>query len=213
MKTIALSALCATTLVLPCFCSAQNVPEPMNWETGDKLTFNWTRNGKSIAMVEEVVGTSDSAIGIRYTAGDRSYDAALVPGTFLYPKGICLANGQACDFAPAFKWIEFPLERGRKWSGVSTVTGETFIAEVTYEHSVEKLEKVKVPAGEFEAFRIAQSGKIKARDRQGANPSTGKESGTVWIALVNGKPVPVRTEYRNSYGEKFTRELVTYQMK
>ena len=30
MKTIALSALCATTLVLPCFCSAQNVPEAMN---------------------------------------------------------------------------------------------------------------------------------------------------------------------------------------
>lgn len=213
MKPLLSGALCVAALLLPCVSSAQNMEQGRNWEVGDKLTFNWTANGKSMPLVEEVVSTTESLIGVRYTAGDRSYEAGLVPGTFLYPKGICLANGQACAFAPAFKWIEFPLEKGRKWSGASTVTGETFVAEIAYERTVEKLEKVKVAAGQFDAFRIAESGKIKARDLQGANPSTGKESGTTWIAFVNGKPLPVKSEYRNSYGEKFTRELVSYQLK
>lgn len=42
---------------------------------------------------------------------------------------------------------------------------------------------------------------------------TGKEDGTDWIALVNGKPVVVKVVYRNSFGEKASRKLTSVAFK
>ena len=54
------------------------------------------------------------------------------------------------------------------------------------DRKAERLEKVKVPAGEFEAFKVSFSGRIKGVDSKG-NPFSGKEDGTDWFALINGK--------------------------
>jgi hypothetical protein len=69
-----------------------------------------------------------------------------------------------------------------------------------------------VPAGEFEAFKISFSGRIQGVDAKGSK-FTGKEDGTNWIALVNGKPVVVKVVYRNSFGEKASRELTSVAFK
>jgi hypothetical protein len=199
--------------VLPGMSSAQKLERTKNWEVGDKLTWNYVLNNKAPRMVEEVVQVTDADTRITYKVGDRTYDAALSNKDMTYPKGMCMSNGQACEFAPAYTFITFPLEKGKKWAGTMTVTGETFISELAYERSVDGLEKVKTAAGQFEAYKISGSARIKATDKNGKSPSTGKESNTDWFAVINGKLVPVKSEYKNSYGEKFTRELVAPEMK
>lgn len=211
VKVLAGWAIAAS--IFPATVWSQKVETAKPWETGDRLTFNWVLNGKPVQLVEEVVNSADGRVGLRYQASGRTYDGQLGEGGLTYPKGICLANGQACDFSPAYEWIKLPLEKGTKWSGTMTVTGETFVAIVEYERVVEKVEKIKTAVGTFDAYRVASSGRIKATDKAGANPSKGKESGTDWLAVVNGKFVPVKNEYKNSYGEKFNRELTALEMK
>jgi len=88
------------------------------------------------------------------------------------------------------------------------VKGESFTADVTQERQVDKIEKVKVPGGEFEAAKVSFSGRIKGADDKG-KPFSGKEDGTDWVAFVNGKTMVVKTVYRNSFGEKSTHELIS----
>ncbi|MBX9961948.1 MAG: hypothetical protein K2Y35_02750 [Burkholderiales bacterium] len=211
-KTLRLLAV-MVACTFPLISSAQKLERTKNWEVGDKLTFNWVLSGKAQRMLEETVDVTETETKITYKVGDRSYDAMLSNKDMSYPKGICLSNGQACEFSPAYVWVTFPLEKGRKWSGTMKVTGETFISEVAYERTVEGIEKIKTAAGQFEAYRVSGSGRIKATDKNGTSPSTGKESNTDWFATINGKLVPVKTEYKNSYGERFTRELVAAEVK
>jgi len=198
---------------LPTISSAQRLDRTKNWDVGDKLTFNWVLNGKTQHMVEEVVGVTDADTRITYKIGDRSYDAALSNKDLSYPRGICMSNGQRCVFAPAYVWVTFPLEKGKRWSGSMIVNGETFVSQVEYERVVAGVEKVRTAAGQFDAYKVSGSGRIKATDKSGKNPSTGKESNTDWFAVINGKLVSVKSEYKNSYGEKFTRELVASEVK
>lgn len=208
---LALAAL--IVLTAPAVSFAQKLDRTKNWEVGDKLTFNWVLGGKAQRMVEEVMEVTDAEMHLGDKVGERTYDVKVLNPDFTYAKGICLSNGQACEFSPPYVFVAFPLEKGKKWSGTTTVTGETFISEVTYERSVDKVEKIKTAAGEFEAYRVSGSGRIKATDKAGKNPSNGKENNTDWFAVINGKLVPVKIEYKNSYGEKFTRELVASEMK
>jgi len=170
-------------------------------------------SGKSKRLVEEVVAADETAVKIKYTTSDRAYDAELSARDMSYPKGICLSNGQACEFSPPLVWVDFPLEAGKTWSGATTVTGETFVSQLAYEVKVEKVETIQTAAGRFEAYKLLVKGRIKATDKNGGSPSTGQESVTNWLASVNGKLIPVKTEYKNTYGERFTRELAVVEVK
>ena len=106
------------------------------------------------------------------------------------------------------KFADFPLEKGKKWVTTFAVKGESFTADVTQERQVDKIEKVKVPGGEFEAAKVSFNGSIKGADAKG-KPFSGKEDGADWVALVNGKTMVIKTVYRNSFGEKSTHELIS----
>ena len=67
----------------------------------------------------------------------------------------------------ASRWADWPLEKGKKWSNSTHVQGPPFEADLTKEHVVEAYEKIKVPAGEFDAYKISFIGKIKGKDNQG----------------------------------------------
>ena len=127
-------------------------------------------------------------------------------------RAVCISNGQQCGFAPGIQVADFPLEKGKKWNTGFTVTGESFTADVAQERKVDKIEKVKVPAGEFEAAKVSFSGRIKGTDGKG-KPFSGREDGADWVAVVNGKAVIVKTEYRNSFGEKANLELASLNQK
>ena len=201
----------AATLAVPGIAGAQKLEQLKLPDPGDKIQFNWVLNGKAQAMEEEWLSVDgDGATGVQRTGG-KEYKL-VVPKAGSVSEGICLANGQPCTFSPAVTIIDLPLEKGRKWQQTFVVKGETFTVDVEAEWQVDKVEKVKTPAGEFEAFRISHKGRIKGKDAKGAAFS-GKEDGRYWLATVNGKTFLAKTEYRNSFGEKFTREATAVALK
>jgi hypothetical protein len=205
-------AWCVAVLVSIGSAAAQKLNTFNRPEPGDKLVYSWTlNNNKAQQMEEEFTAVEGAELrGVQRTGGKEF--ALVLPAVGQVSQGICLSNGQPCSFTPPLQILELPVEKGRKWNGQYTVKGETFTAEVAAERKLDKVEKIKVAAGEFEAFRVSSSGRIKGTDTKG-NAFSGKEEGREWYALINGKMVPVRLEYRNSFGEKYTRDLLSATLK
>lgn len=194
-------------LLMPSVSSAQELERTKNWEVGDKATWNYVYGGRSVRLVEEVVEVTDAEIRSTLRFGGRTYEQTLSTRDLSTLKGICFETGQTCEFSPREVWVDFPLEKGKRWSDRVTETGETFIVETTYQYNVEGVEKVNTPAGEFEAYRVSGSARIS---RSGVL-RTGNF--TYWLAAINGKLVRVKDEYTNTFGPFFTRELVSAELK
>lgn len=187
--------------------SAQKVESLNPWETGDRATYKWTMGAKALTIEEEFGSGGGGILAYSQKTAERTYDMRTQMSPMLHLAGPCLSNGQQCSFAPGIAGLELPAEKGRKWTTAFTVTGETFTADVTQERVVDKVEKVKTPAGEFEAFKVNFNGRIKGKDSKGGS-FTGKEDGSDWFAVTpSGKLVLVKHVYRNSFGEKAAREL------
>jgi hypothetical protein len=191
--------------------AAQRIEGTAFGTDGDTMIFNLTINNKT-QRLEEVWSHHGPEMVGNLKWGDKQFLAVITKSPLALRQGMCFANAQACTFSPPLEFVSFPMEKGKQWAQTVTVTGETFVAEIAIERKVEKFEKVKVPAGEFEAFRLSFSGRIKSTDPTGKT-FTGKEDGTEWFAFPEGKLVPVKIVYRNTFGERFTRELVATSFK
>ena len=183
-------------------------------DPGDKLVFKWTLGNKAQQMEEVFNDFGDAEIRGVITVGGKAYELVVEksPVKLTVKKGLCLANGQACTFAPGLLLLDMPLEKGKKWTTSFTVTGDTFVAELTQERKVDGFEKVRVPAGEYDAVKISFSARIVSKSTKGEQ-YTGKEEGTEWWSFSSGRPIPTKVVYRNSFGEKFTRELISATLK
>lgn len=200
-------------LLVPAVTSAQKLERTKNWEVGDKVTWNYVLQGKSMRLVDEVVEVTNDEVRSTLHIGDRTLEQALSLRDFSVRKGICTSNGQACTFSPAWVWLDFPLEEGKTWSATSIVSGETFISETAYQYKVEGIEKITTPAGQFDAYRISGSERIKSRSKAGAGPWYGTATFTDWVASINGKVRAVKSEYHNTFGELATRELLAAELR
>jgi hypothetical protein len=80
--------------------------------------------------------------------------------------------------------LQFPLSVGLRWGYVTDLqfkdNGST--ATTTAEVQVQAYEKVRVAAGEFDAFRIAASGRIDGRSRGGPGVLAGEFVSVYWYA-------------------------------
>lgn len=207
MRTTPSTLAVALALMLSGAASAQKIEAFNAWEVGDTAAYKWSLGPKVIDVEETVVERTEGQVKMTQKTSDRSYELTVAVPSMAQLSGPCLSNGQQCSFGAGIDGLQLPLEKGRKWNTAFAVTGESFTADVAQERIVEKVEKIKTPAGEFETWRIAFSATIKGKDAKGAG-FTGKESGTAWFAFPNGKPLLVRFAYRNSFGEKASRELV-----
>ena len=73
---------------------------------------------------------------------------------------------------------------------------------------VEGTETIRVPAGEFETWKIIATVRSKGKDSKG-NFYTGRWETTFWVALVSGKMNFVKIISKSSSGDKWSRELVS----
>lgn len=201
-------------ILMPAVSSAQKLERTKNWEVGDKLTYNLVMGGRSMPLVEEVVEVTDAEIRMSQRAGYRTYEVAHSTRDLSRLKGVCFTNGQACQWSPGDVWADFPLEKGKRWSFTVTITGEAFISEQASERTVEAVEKIKTPAGEFEAYRVSAREQIKYRAKTETGTwYTGTAIFTYWLTSIKGKLVFLKNEYQNSFGATFTRELVSAELK
>ena len=102
------------------------------------------------------------------------------------------------DTAPRF--LDFPLAVGKKWSFQFVQNGKSTSYTSRWEYTAEVVgvEKVKVAAGEFDAFKVVYKGFF--------NSLTSKASGaatiTNWYACA--ARISVKTEYREGRADNVT---------
>jgi len=205
-------ALLAAFLI-PTAASAQKLERTKNWEVGDKLTYNYVRGGRPMKLVEEVVAVTDDEIRMTQQVDGRTYEVVHSTRDLSRQKGVCLPNGQACDWSPGDAWATFPLDKGKTWSYTVTVTGEQFTSTQTVDRAVEGMEKISTPAGQFNAYRISSADRIESRSKVGGGPRLGTANYKYYLTSIKGKLVFLKNDYTNSFGESFTRELVSAEFK
>lgn len=201
-------------VLIPLVSSAQKLERTKNWGVGDKATWNYVLQGKSMRFVQEVVEVTDAEIRSTLEIGERTHHVVGSTRELSCVSGICLPNGQKCTFSPEWVWFNFPLEKGKTWSATTTVTGESFISETAYEAKVDGVEKITTPAGQFDAYKLSGIERIESRNKLSGGPIFhGTSNYSYWVASIKGKLVCVRNEYHNSFGEVMTRELLSTEFK
>jgi hypothetical protein len=192
---------------------AQKLEQPARtFEAGDKVTYNWVLNNKSQVLEEEWAAvTNDEVQGVQRVGG-KELKVALARPSLVVHEAMCISNGQPCVYSPGIESVRFPLEKGAKWAFDYSVKGETFTAQANQDRRVEALEKVKVPAGEFDAYKVSYEGRFRGTNTKGS-PFSGRFEGTDWFAQIGGKIVAVKRAYKSTLGDKATLELVSTSFK
>jgi hypothetical protein len=199
----------APLLIAPALAFAQQLDRPAAaFQPGDRAVYNWVRDGKTKLVEEEWLAPEGDDLRAVQKVGGKVFAVLVAKKSMVIRQMMCVANGQACTFSPGMEFARFPLEVGKRWSTSYTIHGETFTARVTQERTVERVEKIKVPAGEFEAFKIAYTGRMRGA-AYGIVPFSGTEEGAEWVTVIEGRLVFARVAYRNSLGDDARLELVS----
>ncbi len=108
--------------------------------------------------------------------------------------------------------LDFPLEVGKRWQYTSNwlFKPKGSSGAIAVDIAVLAYEKVKVPAGEFDAFRIAATEKVSGTSPIGSQYG-GEITRTYWYAPE--ARVIVKTESRNPYLGPSTLELVAFELR
>jgi hypothetical protein len=201
-------------LVIPAFSLAQKLERTKNWEVGDKLIYNLVVHGQSMRLVEEVVQVTNTEIRMTQQVDDQTYEVAHSSSDLSRLKGVCLSRGEGtCEWSPGDLWATFPLEEGKTWSFTMRVTSAGFVTETASVRTVEAVEMLTTPAGQFQAYRVSAHERLVSMSRAGAGPYRGTADFTYWLTSIKGKLVFLKNQYQNSFGEAFTRELVSVELK
>ena len=109
-----------------------------------------------------------------------------------------------------FRMLNFPLAVGKKWSCSTNAYNFIQQAPFTIEYNVTVIahERVRVPAGEFDAFKLQANGRVGVNAPPG--PGAMEETRMYWYA-PEARAI-VKEEVRNPYRGAFTVELVTYKL-
>lgn len=194
-------------ILFPFIAAAQKVEQLQYNEPGDKITYNITVDGKTSMMEQLYTAVTDDILEGVQKFSDVTTEFQ-IEKPFQVRKSFCLTSSEGCAFSPGVPIIQLPLEIDGAWTSAYTVTGKNFVNDATQERKVEKIEKVTVPGGVFECFRIARTGRFTGRNNKGKTYS-GTEEGIDWVSVIRGKAVLVKAIYKNSFGRQAVRELVS----
>lgn len=227
MKRAYRSTTLGVALVLSVFAfgvGAQTLDAPAAPEVGDKWTYRYHNKGdkREPYLYVNEVKARDGASAWVYGESQQpnanppkyvwrvdlakaayverfAFDAAAANGA-----GARLANRQAND-----SWLQFPLAVGKSYKVKVTWDDGKGFDEYTAE--VQAFEKIKVEAGEFDAYRVRYSGYWNRRD--GGNYS-GRAEQVGWYAPVVKGTVKWSYTNRSSNGGPWndtTTELVKWE--
>ena len=161
---------------------------------------------------------------MRSTAGEKLLDRAWVVTSVTPTRIEGTENGKPLALTPDLNIIEsprekhsdvrllsFPLEVGKKWNDVDDYVFNDPIFGTLQGRSKDSVavlgyEKVRVPAGEFDAFKL----KLKGNWVSPNNPNGGESDITYWYAPA--VRAIVKIEERVTYMPTYITELVEFQL-
>jgi hypothetical protein len=199
--------------ILPCVSTQagnnhESVPAPAP-AVGDSWTYQYTdvwKGAKGNINRMEVTAVDDSGVHI---AVKRAASGALI-STQLFSAEMNPIERGSVHFAPSFARFAFPLAPGKEWS--SDITGDNSKTgkQVRYhiKGKVVEWEKIRVPAGEFEALKVMVDANYEEADSNG-----GRLTETAWFVPALNNFVKLDYQDADTQGRLYSRdswELMSY---
>lgn len=205
--------------ILPCALaqagSRESVSSPAP-VVGDSWTYQYTDVWKGVkgnTNRMEVTAVDENGIHVDVK---RAASGALISTQLFSPQMNPVDRG-AMHFAPSFARYAFPLAPGKEWN--SDVTGNNPKQGKNWRYQIKgkvlDWEKVKVPAGEFDALKIVVEATYSAQDTFTKNGS-GQLTETVWFVpeLNNFVKLDYRdTDWQGRIYNRDSWELTSYVRK
>jgi hypothetical protein len=207
------AALC---FILPCALAragtADTVAAPVP-AVGDSWTYQYTdvwKGAKGNINRMEVAAIDQAGIHI---AIKRAASGALI-STQLFSNDMNPIERGGMHFAPSFARYAFPLAPGKEWQ--SAIVGDNSKAGKQWHYQirgkVQDWEKVRVPAGEFDALKVT----IDAQYADAQGRPGGKLTETVWFVPALNNYVRLDFQDSDAEGRLYSRdswELTAYARK
>lgn len=155
-------------------------------------------------MTEETVtvtSVDQNHIKSKHVRTDRSPPE--IEGVLTTDWAVAVSGANGTRYDPPIVGVKFPLTVGESWKSSYLAEGATNKSKVDIEFKVVAREKVKTPAGEFEAFRIESDGWINGVSWSGAI----RMAQVQWFAPAVGRVV--RSEYKDYRGSRLWTDTVS----
>jgi hypothetical protein len=121
------------------------------------------------------------------------------------------------EYTPYYPVLQFPLERGKQWSGKAQWRISSGLIHHHVTSQVAAWERVTVPAGTFDAVRIEVRGNFTESQSLAYYPQQGSISNVIWYAPAVGQIIKKELTHRDftvaANGQVYERwELVEYKL-
>jgi hypothetical protein len=204
--------------ILPCALALagnhESVPAPAP-AVGDSWTYQYTDVWKGAkGNINRMEVTAIDQAGV-HMAIKRAASGALI-STQLFTAEMNPVERGGMHFTPSFARFAFPMAPGSEWS--SDVVGDNSKAGKQWRYAIKgkvvEWEKVRVPAGEFEALKIVVEAQYA--DVNDASKIGGKLTETVWFVPALANYVKLDYQDADAAGRLYSRdswELTAYAHK
>lgn len=183
----------------------------IKWKVGDTCVTEYRFGYKRVVHTAVVTDVTSERTILSDTADDGSSRVIVYEGADggIVAKKVAVSNGEQIEFAPPMKWLTFPLKPGLTWTDQSVVKGQTFQLNLSTKFEARTWEAITVPAGQFAAVKVTADETYTAgRNRKGESFTGG---GTVTYWMAPDSKCPVKWQYKNTFGDKTTMQLLSYK--
>ena len=173
---------------------------------GDKLTYQTRADGRT--RTHTFTFSESSPTGVKGTVEIGGQQMTFeAPAHGYLGRELCLAQVMTCEWTPPVKMFDRTAQVNDTWNTTTVVTtGKKILVDEILESKVERADRVKVPAGEFDSLLVLTTGSIKATTERG-EVYKGTLKMRTWFGVVNKRLVLIKRDYENSFRETFTQEL------
>ena len=190
----------------------QAAPAPissMNFKVGNTCDIEYRYGPRKVVRTLTVAEMSNGKVRLTAKGNDGSTGEILLEedGTRAV-RGFAGSDGRPIEFSPPIEWIKFPLSPGTTWEGDTTITGQTFKENMKHRRKAIGWEKVRVPAGEFNALKVVSTESFSGTDAKG-KPYSGAATFTYWVSPQ--APCLVKVESRNASGPQHSEQLMSFK--
>lgn len=190
--TVSMALLCAQALATVSAVQAQTplAGDPPAVKVGD--TWRWVRSDRRTGLKEH-----ENVRTIKSVAADR-IEAVETDGSALYTGDMSAVETAWWVRTPPARFALYPLAVGKKWEFdyvQNNKTGNRAKVRWQYSAEVAAQEKVKVPAGEFDTFKLVYKGSWN-NDTSGRS---GRAALTTWYAPAARGTVKIEYEDGTNY--------------
>ena len=206
LKSLLLSIVIIINFLIPAH--SQILGTFSEFVPGDKLTYSVKAEGKTVEYIFTFTEVNSAqSKGIASIAGKTMEFQS--PAHGILAREFSLAGGFfETEWNPPVKIFDKNSKIGDRWQIITDIEVKDMAnVREELESKVEKYEKIKIAAGEFDALRVYTTGSIKSKLKANSVTYPGSLTMTTWFGMANNRLVMLKREYKNTFWNVFSQEL------